>query len=94
MKFLFPTPVVYDGTENRYLQRDGARFANKLVSLGHEAAKIIIDEGKGYSKPKSPILEAATWEQWCSVDYWKDQKADGVLLYGGLNPRLAPVARY
>lgn len=92
MKFLFPTPVVYDGTETRYLQRDGARFAQYLVSQGHEAVKIIIDDGSGYPPPKSPILDIATWEQWCSADYWKAQRADGVLLYGGLNPRLAPVA--
>ncbi len=93
MKLLFPLPISYDGTETRYLQRDGARFAQYLVSQGHEAVKIIIDDGSGYPPPKSPILDIATWEQWCSVDYWKDQKADGVLLYGGLNPRLAPVAR-
>lgn len=93
MKLLFPLPIPYDGTEARYLQRDGARFAQYLVSQGHEAVKIIIDDGSGYPPPKSPILGIATWEQWCSVDFWKSQQADGLLLYGGLNPRLAPVAR-
>ena len=35
MKFLFPTPVIYDGNESRYLQRDGARFATYLSEQGH-----------------------------------------------------------
>lgn len=35
MKFLFPTPVIYDGNEARYLQRDGARFAAYLSEQGH-----------------------------------------------------------
>ena len=53
MKLLFPLPIVYDGTEARYLQRDGARFAQYLVSQGHEAVKIIIDDGSGYPPPNS-----------------------------------------
>ena len=93
MKILFPLPIPYDGTEARYLQRDGARFAQYLVSQGHQAVKIIIDDGSGHPPPTSPILGVATWDQWCSSDYWKTQQADGVLLYGGFNQSLAPVAR-
>jgi glycosyltransferase involved in cell wall biosynthesis len=93
LKIIFPLPIAYDGTEPRYLQRDGARFAQYMVAQGHEAVKIIVDDGSGYPPPKSPILGIATWKQWCSTGYWKAQKADGVLLYGGFNPRLAPVAR-
>lgn len=93
MKLLFPLPIVYDGTETRYLQRDGARFAQYLVSQGHEAVKIIIDDGSGYPPPKSPLLEAATWAQWTSPAYWKGTEADLVLLYGGTSRKLLPVAQ-
>lgn len=91
MRILFPLPIIYDGTEERYLQRDGARFAKHLVDQGHHAVKIIVDDKSGFDAPKSPLLDAARWEQWCSADYWKSFKADGILLYGGLDPRLEAV---
>ena len=47
MKFLFPTPAVWDGNDARYLQRDGARFAEECVAPGDEAVKVIYDDGKG-----------------------------------------------
>ena len=31
MTLLFPTPVVYDGNDARFLQRDGARFLAPLA---------------------------------------------------------------
>lgn len=37
MTFLFPTPITYDGNDSRYLQRDGARFAQYLSEQGHIA---------------------------------------------------------
>ena len=44
MKFLFPTPVVWDGNDARYLQRDGARFAEECIARGDEAVKVIYDD--------------------------------------------------
>ena len=92
MKLLFPLPILYDGTEYRYLQRDGARFAGYLASKGHCAQKLIVDGGDGFPPPQSPLLMAAPWNQWTSPDFWKDQKADAILLYGGMNPKLEAVA--
>lgn len=92
MKFLFPTPVVWDGNDARYLQRDGARFAEECVARGDEAVKVIYDDGKGLTPPKSPLLLKATREQWCDPAFWRAQKADLCLLYGGWAPSLEPVA--
>ncbi len=93
MKLLFPLPILYDGTEYRYLQRDGARFAGYLASKGHCAQKLIVDGGDGFPPPRSPLLMAAPWSQWISTDFWKGQRADAILLYGGVNPKLEAVAR-
>ncbi len=137
MKFLFPTPVVFDGDVSRFLQRDGARFARYLASEGHEARKIILSEnlrgGRGAEAPRGcetfdsgsagrgpvfeprgranptraelsvrapmfipsapdQLLEVSTPADWRNPDYWRAQEADGVLLYGGINPLLEPVA--
>ena len=56
MKFLFPTPVVWDGNDARYLQRDGARFAEECVARGDEAVKVIYDDGKGLPPPEVASL--------------------------------------
>ena len=93
MNFLFPTPVIYDGNESRYLQRDGARFATYLSEQGHSAKKIIIDEGKGLPQPQSPLLEKASITDWHSSEYWQKHNADVVLLYGGFAPRMLPIAK-
>lgn len=92
MKILFPLPLVYDGNESRFLQRDGARFASEFNSRGHIGIKLIIDGGQGFQKPESPLLDTATWEDWISSDYWGKTKADLVLLYGGCSRKLLPVA--
>jgi hypothetical protein len=91
MKFIFPLPLRYDGTEDRFLQRDGARFASFLSNHGHIGVKLIVDGGDGYPPPQSPLLAIATWDQWCSPAFWKQQAADAILLYGGFDPRLEPV---
>lgn len=93
MKFLFPTPVIYDGNESRYLQRDGARFATYLSEQGHSAKKIIIDEGKDLPQPQSPLLEKASITDWHNPEYWRQHNADVVLLYGGFAPRMLPIAK-
>ncbi len=93
MKFLFPTPVIYDGNESRYLQRDGARFATYLSEQGHCAKKIILDEGKGLPQPQSPLLEKASVTDWHNPEYWKQHNADVVLLYGGFASRMLPIAK-
>lgn len=92
MKFLFPLPITYDGNESRYLQRDGARFAEELARRGHVGVKIVINEESGRSAPTSPFLAIATWSEWCSADFWRNTNADGILLYGGISRHLLPVA--
>lgn len=93
MKIVFPTPVVYDGNDSRYLQRDGARLAEYFTSIGHTGIKLILDDGKGLPQPQSPLLEKASYEDWCSSKFWQDTAADVVLLYGGLAPNMLPVAK-
>jgi len=93
MKALFPLPLIYDGNESRFLQRDGARFAAELNRQGHTGIKLIIDDGSQYPKPESPLLDIATWEEWTSPDYWKSTNSDLVLLYGGTSKKLLPVAK-
>ena len=93
MTFLFPTPITYDGNDSRYLQRDGARFAQYLSEQGHIAKKIIIDEGKDLPQPQSPLLEKASIIDWHNPEYWKQHNADVVLLYGGFASRMLPIAK-
>ena len=61
MKYLFPTPVVYDGNDTRFLQRDGARFASECVEEGHVGIKIVLDDGSDIGRPASPLLMKATY---------------------------------
>ena len=93
MKFLFPLPLVFDGNESRFLQRDGARLAEECIRRGHEGVKLIINGGDGHPEPSSPILKTAAWKDWINPEYWRREKADLILLYGGMAPRLEPVAR-
>lgn len=93
MKIVFPTPVVYDGNDSKYLQRDGARLAEYFAKKGHTAIKLILDDGKGLPQPISPLLQKASYEDWCSPKFWQDTAADVVLLYGGLSPNMLPVAK-
>lgn len=92
MRVLMPLPIPYDGTEPRYLARDGARLCGYLRSRGIEAVKLLVDDGTGHPRPCSPLLAAAPWRDWCSVEFWRRQSPSFVLLYGGVNPRLEPVA--
>lgn len=92
MKCLLPLPLPYDGTEARYVARDGARFCAFLREHGVEAVKLLVDDGRGFPPPKSPLLGIATWEQWRSPEYWRSQRVDFVLLYGGFSRQLEPVA--
>ena len=78
MKIVFPTPVVYDGKDSRYLQRDGARLAEYFAKEGHTAIKLILDDGKGLPQPISPLLQKASYEDWCSPKFWQDTAADVV----------------
>ncbi len=93
MKILFPTPVTWDGNDDRYLQRDGARFAQWFAARGHEAVKIIYDRGKVPGTPVSPLLALGTPSQWQDPEYWKTFHADAALLYGGMRRSMLPVAR-
>ena len=85
VKAIFPLPLVYDGNESRFLQRDGARFAAEFSRRDDIGVKLIIDDGTGHPKPTSPLLATATWEDWISPRYWADTHADLILFYGGFN---------
>ncbi len=92
MTLLFPTPVLYDGNDDRFLQRDGARFSQGLERSGKHGIKIILGNGKPSSIPKSPLLRAGTWDQWIDLAFWKSFGADGALCYFGLaTKRFLPV---
>ncbi|MBO7222549.1 MAG: glycosyltransferase family 4 protein [Kiritimatiellae bacterium] len=93
MTFLFPTPVIYDGNESRYLQRDGARFAQYLSEQGHIAKKIIISGDSIKGIPSSSLLEAAPLADWYNSAFWAKYNADSVLLYGGFAPRMLAIAK-
>lgn len=93
MKIVFPTPVVYDGNDSRYLQRDGARLAEYFTNIGHTGIKLILDDGKGLPQPSSHLLKKATYSDWCSPKFWQETNADIVLLYGGLAKNMLPVAK-
>lgn len=93
MKAIFPLPLVYDGNESRFLQRDGARFAAEFNRRGGIGVKLIIDDSSGHPKPTSPLLDTATWQDWTSPQYWTDTHADLILLYGGFARNLLPVAQ-
>jgi hypothetical protein len=94
MKAIFATPIIYDGNDARYLQRDGARFAFWFAEHGHEAVKLIYSAANGSQKsPESKFLICATYEDWCSKTFWEQQGTDIVLLYGGFGNSLLPVAR-
>ena len=80
VKAIFPLPLVYNGTEARYLQRDGARFADEINRRGDIGVKLIIDDGSGFPKPKSPLLDTALWKDWTSSQYWAETHADLILL--------------
>lgn len=93
MKYLFPTPVVYDGNDARFLQRDGARFARECIAMGHVGMKLILEGSPNLGHPSSPLLQTASYRDWCDSDFWRRQSADGILLYGGYARCMPPVAR-
>lgn len=93
MTFLFPTPITYDGNDSRYLQRDGARFAQYLSEQGHIAKKIIISGDSIKGSPSSSLLEAAPLTDWHNSAFWAKYNADSVLLYGGFAHRMLPIAK-
>ena len=94
MKILFPTPVIYDGNDARFLARDGARFAQYLSSHGHGGIKVILSDTYSPSRPKSPLLATGTFLQWCDPTYWRSFQADGALCYFGLDTRrFTPVVK-
>lgn len=93
MKYLFPTPVVYDGNDDRFLQRDGARFARECAAIGHVGVKLVLEGRPDLGHPSSPLLQTATYRDWCDSDFWRRQSADGILLYGGYARYMPPVAR-
>ena len=94
MTLLFPTPVVYDGNDARYLRRDGARFLPALAVRGDRGLKVVLSSGPESPQPTSPNLRAGTFADWCDPDFWKAFHADGALCYFGFSARrFLPVVR-
>ncbi len=94
MTLLFPTPVVYDGNDARYLRRDGARFLPALASRGDRGLKVVLSSGSKLPQPSSPDLRAGTFEDWCDPAFWSSFGADGALCYFGFSARrFLPVVR-
>lgn len=92
MTLLFPTPVLYDGNEARFLQRDGARFAQALERAGDHGIKVILSKGPECPAPMSPLLRAGSWDQWLDPSFWRSFGADGALCYFGFaTKRFLPV---
>ena len=94
MTLLFPTPVVYDGDDARFLRRDGARFLRALAARGDSGVKVVLAESDAAPRPATPDLRAGTFREWCDPDFWKAFRADGALCYFGFSARLyLPVVR-
>jgi glycosyltransferase involved in cell wall biosynthesis len=94
MTILFPTPVVYDGNDARYLRRDGARFVTALNASGGRGTKIILSSAPEAPQPTSPDLRAGTFAEWRDPAFWSSFEADGALCYFGFAPRrFLPVVR-
>ena len=87
MTLLFPTPVVYDGDDARFLRRDGARFLPALAARGDRGIKVVLSESDAAPRPASPDLRAATFREWRDPDFWKSFRADGALCYFGFSAR-------
>ena len=94
MTLLFPTPVVYDGDDARFLRRDGARFLPALAARGDRGVKVVLSAGPDTPRPAAPGLRAGTFQEWCDPDFWKSFHADGALCYFGFSARrFLPVVR-
>ena len=94
MTLLFPTPVVYDGDNARFLRRDGAHFLLALAARGDHGVKIVLAESEASPRPSSPDLRAVPFRNWCDPDFWKAFRADGALCYFGFSARrFLPVVR-
>ena len=94
MTLLFPTPVVYDGDDARFLRRDGARFLPALAARGDRGLKVILSSEPEAPQPSSPDLRAGTFQNWCDPAFWKSLHAAGALCYFGFSARrFLPVVR-
>ena len=94
MTLLFPTPVVYDGNDARFLRRDGARFLPALAARGDRGVKIILSSAPGALQPSAPNLRAGTFDEWRDPSFWSSFAADGALCYFGFSAgRFLPVVR-
>lgn len=94
MTILFPTPVVYDGNDARYLRRDGARFFAPLSARGDRGVKIVLSSAPSAPRPSAPGLLAGTFAEWCDPAFWSSFGANGALCYFGFAARrFLPVVR-
>ena len=87
MTLLFPTPVVYDGNDARFLKRDGARFLDPLAVHGDRGVKVVLAAGPEAPRPSAPGLQAGTFKEWRDPAFWSSFGADGALCYFGFSAR-------
>ena len=94
MTVLFPTPVVYDGDDTRFLRRDGARFIPSLTAAGGVGIKVIFPAENPSLTPKSPALALGCETEWRDPFFWRTFHADAAICYFGLSSRrFLPVVR-
>jgi len=94
MTILFPTPVVYDGDDARFLQRDGARLLPALAARGERGIKVVLAPSADGPRPAAPGLRAGTSDEWRDPAFWSSFAADGALCYFGFSAsRFLPVVR-
>lgn len=87
-----PLPLRYELPPDRFLVRDGARFSRFFQSQGIDCKKLLLGNPDAFhSMP--PELRLAQWNDWINPAWWQKEDCDFVLLYGGADPRLIPVAR-
>ena len=87
MTLLFPTPVIYDGDDARFLRRDGARFLPALAARGDRGVKVVLSPSPDSPRPSAPGLRSGTFSEWCDPAFWSAFEADGALCYFGFSAR-------
>src|ERR1700679_3510190 len=71
-------------------RRDGGLICEGLRNLGCDAQFVSLGNPRVYND--SPLIEASL-RQISDADWWRQARADGVILYSWAAPRYEPVAR-
>ena len=89
MKVATCVPVPFQ-TNEHYFSRDSGLLCKGFNSIGASCSVVI----PGKADPAdSPLLVRATLLEMESVEWWKNQNFDLVVLYGWANPKYMPIAK-